>query len=84
MRAGHDIGDDLGFRRIRQRRLEHAHDRSRARPEPDGFADHRGIAFKRRRPEAMSQDRRAGGVRPIVARSEQTAEHRMQPHDLEI
>ena len=26
MRAGHDVGDDLGFRRIRHRRFEHADD----------------------------------------------------------
>ena len=31
MRAGHDVGDDLGFRRVRHRRLEHADDRRRAR-----------------------------------------------------
>ena len=31
MRAGHDVGDDLGFRRIRHRRFQHADDGRRAR-----------------------------------------------------
>ena len=46
MRAGHDVGDDLGVGRIRHRRLEHADDRRGARAERDRLADHRRIAVR--------------------------------------
>jgi hypothetical protein len=84
MRARDHVGDDLGLRRIRHRRLEHSDHRRRARPEPDGFADHGGVAIECRGPEAVRQDGRAVGFRAIVARAEQTAENRMQAHDVEI
>ena len=43
-----------------------------------------GSLAERRRPEAMGQHRRAGRLRPIVGRTEQPAEHRAQPHDVEV
>ena len=45
---------------------------------------HRRVALQRRRPEAVRQHRRARGVRTIVGRVEQAAEHRPQAHDVEV
>src|ERR1700694_63752 len=52
--------------------------------EPDGLADHRGIAPEHCRPESIGQDHGASGLRTIVLRAKQPAEHWVQPHDLEI
>ena len=46
VRAGDDVGDDLGLGRIRHRRLEHADDRRRPRAEPHGLAEHRRVAAR--------------------------------------
>ena len=43
MRAGDDVGDELGFSRIRHRRFEHADDHRRARAEADRLAEHRRV-----------------------------------------
>ena len=67
MRAGHDVGDELGFGRIGHRRFEHADNRRRARVEANRLADHRRIALERRRPEPVGQHRGAGRARPVVA-----------------
>src|SRR5947209_1769931 len=84
MRAGDDIGDDFGFRRIRYRWLEHTYDGGCALAEPDGFAEHGWILLKPGRPETVGQHRRPGSIRAVVSRVEQPAEHRVQPHHLEI
>ena len=84
MRAGHDVGDDFGFRRIRHRGLQHTHHRCRALAQPDRLAKHRRIALERRRPEPVGQHHRARRARAVVAHVEQAAQHRMQPHHLEI
>ena len=57
---------------------------ARAIAEPHGLADQRRIGLERRRPEAVGEDRRAGGVGAVVGGSEQAAEHRTQPHHLEV
>ena len=57
---------------------------ARAGAEADGLADHGGIALERRRPETIGEHDGAGGVRAVVAHVEQTAEHGMQAHHLEI
>ena len=50
MRAGHDVGDDFGVLGIRDAWLQNADDGGRARInkriEPDGSADHGGIAVE--------------------------------------
>ena len=84
MRAGHHVGDDLGLRRIRYRRFQHADDGGRARAEPDSFAENGRIAVEPGLPETIGQHGRAGGVRAIVSRVEQSAEYCVQPHHLEI
>ncbi len=47
MRAGDDVGDDFGFRRIGHRRLQHAHDGGRACAEANGLTEDGGIALER-------------------------------------
>ncbi len=88
MRAGDDVGDDLGVLRIRDARLQNTHHRGRARieerTEADCFAEHRRIALQRRRPESIGQDHRAGGIGAVILRIQQPAEDRTQPHGLEI
>jgi hypothetical protein len=84
MRAGDDVGNDLGFRGIRHRRFEHADDGGGTRAEPDVLAQHVGIALERRRPVSIGQHGGARGSRAIVVRVEKAAEDRMQSHDAEI
>ncbi len=84
VRAGGHVGDDLGFRRVGHGRLEHTHDSGGASTEPDGFAEDLWIAAERGGPESIGQDKRAGGVRPIIVGTEQTAENRTQSHNFEI
>src|SRR2546427_4871135 len=62
MRAGHHVGDDLGIRRIRYRRFQHADDSGRARAEPDRFAENGRIAVEPGLPETVGQHGRAGGL----------------------
>ena len=45
VRAGDDVCDDLGFRRIRDGRFENAHDGGGSIAEPDDLADHGRIAL---------------------------------------
>ncbi len=90
MRTGNNIGNDLGFRGIRNRRFQHTDDRCHARArgitriELHGLADHGRILFHDRRPETIRQDYRARGLWTVIVRVEQAAEHRVQSHDLEI
>ncbi len=87
MRAGHDVGDDLGLGGIRHGWLEHAHDGrhspTEAGVQPDGLADEGWVTFERR-PETIGQHHRAGCIRAVVARVEQPADHWTQPHHVEI
>src|SRR5215475_13341632 len=53
VRAGHDVCYYLGFRWIRHRRFQDAHNSGRAIAEPDSFADHGWIAIELRRPETI-------------------------------
>ena len=53
VRAGDDVGDDLGLGRVGDRRLEDADDRRRAVAEPDGLAEDRSD----RSPSAVVQNR---------------------------
>src|SRR5260370_12877605 len=84
VRAGGHVGDDLGFRRVGHGRLEQPRDSGGASTEPDGFAEDLWIAAERGGPESIGQDKRAGGVRPIIVGTEQTAENRTQSHNFEI
>ena len=85
VRAGDDVGDDLGFLRIRHRRLEHANDRRRPIAQADGPADDGWVA-----PEARSSRTGASGrprpsaFGPSSPGVEQAAHDRPQAHDLEI
>ena len=84
MRAGHHVGDDLGFRGIRDRRLEHTNDRHRAVAELDGLADDRFVAVEPGGPEAVGEDRGRRGLRAIVGRIEQPPAHRAEAHHAEV
>src|SRR5271166_3166125 len=88
MLAGYHVGDDFRVLRIRNARLQNADYGGRAlideRTEPDGLAEHGRIAIQRGRPETIGQDDGARGLRTIVVRIQQPAEHGTQPHDLEI
>ena len=53
MRAGDDVGDELGLRRIRHRRLEHADDDRRPRAETDRLA--RGPSGRRCSPVVQNR-----------------------------
>src|SRR6516162_2157255 len=83
MRARHNVRDDLGVSRIRDRRLEDADHRGGPRTETDGRADDIRVAVERRRPEPVSEDRRPGRVGTIVIRVQQAAEHRAKAHHVE-
>jgi hypothetical protein len=83
MRAGHDVRDQLGFRRVRHRRFEHADDRRGARSETDRLAEN-ARAARQRRPETVGQHGRAGRIRAVVAGVEQPPENRPEPHHLEV
>ena len=80
MRAGHHVRDDLGVGRIRHRRLEHADHRRAPGAELNRLADHRRIAVERLRPEAIGQDRHAGGLEAFVRWLDQAADDRPQAH----
>src|SRR3954465_4127140 len=55
MWTGDAIGDDFGIGRVGNRRLKNADDGGRSLTEANLFADHGGIAFKYRSPEAMGE-----------------------------
>ena len=84
MGTGHHVGDDLGFRGIWHRWLQHTDDSGRACVKSHGFADHRRIALEHVRPKAISKNTCAGGVWTVVVHVEQPAEHRVQAHHLEV
>ena len=90
MRAGHHVRDDFRVRRVGHRWFQHAHDRGRARSanvpriQFQIFADDRRIAIQNLGPEPVGQHHRAGGVRAVIVRVQQPAQHRMQTHHFEI
>ena len=84
VRARHDVRDDLGLRRIGNRRLEHADDGRRPVAELHRLADDRRVALERRAPEAMRQHRRARGLRAIIGGVEQPADHGPKAHHAEV
>ena len=85
MRAGDDVGDDFGFRRIRHRRLQHADDRGRARsPSRTVLPITDGSLFS-----AVVQKRYVSTAAPAAfgpssRMVEQSAEHRTQTHHVEV
>ncbi len=83
MRAGHDIGDDLGVGRIGHGRLEHTDHCGGAWTETNGLADDGRIAVERSRPVPVGEDGRARGLRAVVGGVQQAAKHGAKAHDLE-
>ena len=71
MRAGDHVGDDLGFSRIRDGRLENSDDRGGASAEPDVLAHDIGIGLESVFPEPIGEDRGAGGLGALVAHVQQ-------------
>ena len=84
VRTGHHVGDDLGLGGIRHRWFQHANNRGRTGAEPDVPAQHRGIALELRLPESPREHHDARRVRAIIARVDQTTQHRAQSHHVEI
>ena len=87
MRAGNDIGDDVGIGRIRGGGFEDADHRAHAvanAAEADRFAQHVGILFEDGRPEAVGENDDTGGVGTIILRADQAAENRMKAHHFEV
>ena len=84
VRAGDDVRNHLGFRRVGDRRLQNADDRGRARAETDGPADHRRIALERRHPEAVREHDGSSRVRAIIAGVDEASQYRTQSHHIEI
>ncbi len=80
MRAGDDIGYDLGFGRIRNRRLQHADDGRLPRAEANAFANYGRVALERGRPEPVGQHGGAGCARPVIMLIQQPSQYRMQTH----
>ena len=87
MGTGYDVGDDLSFGRIWNRRLQHADDSGFAcshGTEPDNLSEHRRVAFEHAGPEAMSQNHGSCGGGTIVPHIEQPPQYRPQTHHVEI
>jgi hypothetical protein len=84
VRTGDDVGNDLGFRWIWDRRLEDADDRGSPIAKADRSANDVPIALEFGRPESVRQDRRPGRLRAVVSRVKKTAQNRAQAHDFEI
>ena len=88
MRAGDDVGDDLGGDGVRHGGFEDADDGGGARSgeavEAQGLADHRWVGVEGLGPELIGEDDGAGGVGAIVGGAEQSAEDGAQAHDFEV
>src|SRR5436309_13029437 len=84
MRAGDHVGDDFSFSRIRDGRLENADDRGGPSTEADVLADDTGIGLESVFPEAIGEDRSAGGLGAIVAHVQQATQDGMEAHDFEV
>jgi len=77
VRAGDDVGDDLGLCGIRDGRLQHPDDGRDPRAQLDDLSEHRGVAMQRGRPKVVRQDHGAGGGWTVVPHVEQPPHHRM-------
>src|ERR1700733_11431815 len=88
VRAGYDVGDNFRVLRVGDARLQNSHHGGWARVDKriqaDLLADYRGIAFERGGPETIRQYYGAGGIGTIIVRVQKPAQHRAQPHHLEI
>src|SRR6478672_4921126 len=84
MRAGDDVGHELGLGRIRNRWLQHTDNSGLPVAQPDGFVEHGLIALQDRAPEPVRQYRDPRGRRAVVTRVDEAAEDRTQAHHLEI
>ena len=87
-RPAEAVGDNLGFLRVWDARLEHTDDCASAIA-PDaaklnGPANNRRIFPERVRPETIGEDNDAGSVGTVIFRSNQASEHGTQSHHLEI
>src|SRR2546422_1329507 len=80
----HDVRDDLGLRRVWDRRLDNADNRRRAIAQSDCLSDQRRVAAQRSGPESMGQHRGARGLWPVVGTVDQAAPHRTKSHDVEV
>ena len=88
MRAADDVRDDLGIGGIRHGWFQHTDDGGHAGGaaafQAHGFSNHRRIALEHGGPESIGEHHRGGGLRTVVAHVEQTAQHGVETHDVEI
>jgi hypothetical protein len=77
MRAGNHVGDDFGFSRIWDRRLENTDDGGGSSTEANVLAEDIGIGLECLS-KVIGEDRSACG-RTIVAHVQQSTQHRMEP-----
>src|ERR1700722_12447594 len=89
MRAGHDVGDNLGVGGIWGGGFEHADDRGASSShgtaaEAYGFAEDIRIAMKSGGPEPVREHDDPIGLRTVVLRTDETAQDGMKAHHLEI
>ena len=87
MRAGDDIGDDVGIGRIRGGGFEDADHRAGAvanAAEANRLAKYVGILFEDGRPETVGENDDTGGVGTIVLWADQATENRMEAHHVEV
>ena len=87
VRAGDDVGDNLGVRGIWDRGFKDADDGGGTianAAEANGFADDVRIFVESGRPETIGEHDDASSVGAVVSRSEETAEDRMKAHDFEV
>src|SRR5260370_23634724 len=88
VRAGDDVGHDLGILRIGDGGFEDADDGGRpiahgAPAEANGFAEDGRILPKSGCPETIGENRDAGSFGTVVLRSDETAQYRVQAHNFE-
>ena len=88
MRAGDDVGDQLGFYRIGDRRLQDAYDGRRTRAfialQAHCFSDHAGVGGERGAPKPVGEHGCAWGVGAVVAGAEQASKDRVQTHHFKV
>ncbi len=89
VRAGDNVGHDFGILGIRHGGFEDADDGGSPSAhgpaaKSNGFAEHRRIFLKSRRPEMVGENDHAVSLGTVVLGSNETAEHRVEAHDVEI
>src|SRR4030095_15045118 len=84
MRTGDHVGEDFSLLRIGHAGFEDADDRRRYAAEANGLPEDLRILIETGRPEMICENCHAIGVRAVVFGPDETPEHRMKTHHIEI